>query len=175
MSGNPTVTARLHADERGVLRSLVALYSSWTTIIANGLFFAGYYSLFYVLIVYANSGYFLLTIPIYLLVLLVLASSCSATVAISYIRMSRRRRSIPGMVESPAGVALGALIASCSCTLPLLAPALYFLGLNAIEVSGIISFLASYQSIIFVAIIGFNLLSIYYYLRLISRSAWAAR
>jgi hypothetical protein len=170
MSGNPSAKARGRANEAGVLNSLVVLYSSWTTLLTNGLFFAGYYALFYEVIVDSNSGYFLLAVPSYLLVLLVLTSSCSATVAVSYLRITRRKRSIPGVIESPIGVALGALVASCSCTLPLLAPALYFIGLNAIEVSGVISFLASYQAIIFEAIAVLNLLSIYYYLRLVSRS-----
>lgn len=170
MSRNPSVKARLPADERGVLHNLVVLYSSWTTVLTNGLFFAGYYALFYAVIVYSNSGYFLLSISSYLLVLLVLTSSCSATIAVSYLRITRRRNSIPGVAESPVGVALGALVASCACTLPVLAPVLYFIGLNAVEVSGVISFLASYQSVIFEAIIATNLVSIYYYLRLISRS-----
>jgi hypothetical protein len=170
VSADQSVKARMRANEAGILRSLVALYSSWTTLLTNGLLFVAYYALFYEVIVYSNSGYFLLTIPSYLLVLLVLTSSCSATIAVSYLRVSRRRRSIPGVVESPVGVALGALVASCSCSLPLLAPTLYFIGLNAIEVSGVISFLASYQAAIFEAIIAFNLLSIYYYLRLFSRS-----
>jgi hypothetical protein len=170
MPGDAPVKARGRANEAGALHSLVVLYSSWTTLVTNGLFFAGYYLLFYAAIVYSNSGYFLLTIPYYLLVLFVLASSCSATVAVSYLRISRRRASIAGVAESPIGVALGALVASCACALPLLAPTLYFIGLNAIEVSGVISFLASYQAAIFEAIIAFNLVSIYYYLRLISRS-----
>lgn len=172
-SGKPSVKAKLPANEHGILRSLVVLYSSWTTILTNAFFFAGYYALFYEVILYSNSGYFLLTISWYLLVLLVLASSCSATIAVSYLRATRKRRSLPGVAQSPVGVALGALIASCSCTLPVLAPLLYLIGLNAVEVSGVISFLASYQSAIFGAIIAFNLLSIYYYLRLISRSGSA--
>ena len=170
MSGNPSVKVRGRSDKAGVLNSLVALYSSWTTLLTNGVLFAGYYLLFYAVIVYSNAGYFILTIPSYLLALLVLASSCSATVAVSYVRISRRRRSIAGVAESPIGFAMGALVASCSCAIPLLAPTLYFVGLNAIEVSGVISFLASYQTVIVEAIIVVNLLSIYYYLRLISRS-----
>ncbi len=170
LSGEPSVKTSVRAGEAGIIRSLVVLYSSWTTLLTNGIFFAGYYALFYEVIVNSNSGYFLLAIPTYLLVLLVLTSSCSATVAVSYLRISRRRRSIPGVVESPLGVALGAFVASCSCTLPLIAPALYFIGLNALEVSGVISFLASYQTTIFEVIVVVNLVSIYYYLRLVSRS-----
>jgi len=154
----------------GVLRILVALYSSWKTLLVNAGMFAAYYWLFYETIVRSNSGFFLLTIPYSLLVLLVLASSVLATVAISYVRLSVRKRSLPGVAQSPIGVAVGAIVASCACSIPLLAPALYFIGLNAIEVSGVISFLASYQADIIDAIVLLDVLSIYYYLRIISRT-----
>jgi hypothetical protein len=174
MSGNLSVKEGGPTNKAGVLHSLVAVYSSWTTILTNALFFVGYFLLFYAVIYYSNFGFFLLTVPSYLLGLLVLASSCSATVAVAYLRISRRRNSIPGVAQSPIGVALVAFVASCSCNIPLLAPILYFIGLNAIEVSGVISFLASYQAAIFEVIIVVNLLSIYYYLSLISRSGLAS-
>jgi hypothetical protein len=158
------------ANQAGVLRSLVVLYSSWTTLLTNGVFFVVYYAIFYLFITDSNFGYFLLTIPFYLLVLLVLASSSLATVAVSYLRLSRRKSTLPGIVQSPIGIGLGALVASCACSLPLLGPALLFIGLNAVEVSGVISFFASYQETILQAIIILDLVSIYYYLRLISRS-----
>jgi len=158
------------ANGNGVLRTLVSLYSSWKTLLTNGVFFAAYYLLFYELIVHSNSGYFLLAIPFSLLVLFVLASSALATVAVSYLRLSLRRRSLPGIAESPIGVVVGAFVASCSCNLPLLAPVMYFVGLNSLEVSGVISFLAAYQQTIVEAIVVIDVLSIYYYLRQISRS-----
>ncbi len=162
--------ANERASGSGVLRSFLVLYSSWRTLLTNGVFFAAYYLAFYASILYSNFGFFLLTIPFYLLGLLVLASSTLATVAVSYLRISRRKRTLPGMAQSPIGVALGAFVASCSCSLPLIAPALYFIGLNALEVSGIVSFFASYQEAIVQAMVLLDLLSIYYYLRLISRS-----
>jgi len=161
------------ASGAGVLHSFVVLYSSWMTLLTNGVFFVVYYLIFYAVIFYSNFGYFLLTIPFYLLALLVLVSSTLATVAVSYLRISRRKSTIPGMAQSPIGVALGAFVASCSCSLPLLAPALYFIGLNALEVSGIISFFAAYQETIIEALVVLDFISIYYYLRLISRSGLA--
>jgi len=161
------------ASRAGVLHSFLVLYSSWKTLLTNGVFFVAYYLIFYAVILYSNFGYFLLTIPFYLLALLVLASSALATVAVSYLRISRRKSTIPGMAQSPIGVAVGAFVASCSCSLPLIAPALYFIGLNALEVSGIISFFASYQETIIEALVVIDFLSIYYYLRLISRSGLA--
>ena len=176
MSGNLSQGEPRHGDDRvGVLRTTFALYSSWKTLLTNGAFFAAYYLLFYELIVHSNSGFFLLTIPFSLLVLFVLASSALATVALSYLRLSLRRRSLPGIAQSPIGLALGAFVASCSCNLPLLAPLMYFLGMNAVEVSGAISFLAAYQQAIVEAIVAIDALSTYYYLRLISRSGDAGQ
>jgi hypothetical protein len=171
MSGSPSMgKADGQASGAGVLHSFIVLYSSWMTLLTNIVFFVVYYLIFYAVIFYSNFGYFLLTIPFYLLALLVLASSSLATVAVSYLRLSRRKRTLTGMAQSPIGVALGAFVASCSCSLPLIAPALYFIGLNALEVSGIISFFASYQEAIIQAVVVLDVLSIYYYLRLIARS-----
>jgi len=171
MSGSPPMEkANGRATRAGVLHSFLVLYSSWTTLLTNGAFFAVYYLIFYAVILYSNFGFFLLAIPFYLLALLVLVSSSLATVAVSYLRLSRRKTTLTGMAQSPIGVAVGAFIASCSCSLPLIAPALYFIGLNALEVSGVVSFLASYQETMIQAIVVLDLLSIYYYLRLISRS-----
>jgi hypothetical protein len=167
---------RTSTNQPGVARTFATLYSSWKTILTNVIFFAAYYLLFYEMIVHSNAGFFLLTIPFSLVVLFVLASSVLATVAVSYIRLSlRRRRSLPGVAQSPIGVALGAIVVGCSCNLPLLAPVMYFIGLNSIEVSGVISFLAAYQRTIIEAIVVINALSIYYYLRLISGSTGARR
>jgi hypothetical protein len=175
MSGDQSQgkTRQGSTSQAGVLRTFVALYSSWKTILTNVVFFAAYYLLFYEMITHSNAGFFLLTIPFSLLVLFVLASSALATVAVSYLRLSLRRRSIPAVAQSPIGVALGAFVAGCSCNLPLLAPVMYFIGLNSLEVSGVISFLAAYQQTIIEVILVIDALSIYYYLRLISGSSGA--
>lgn len=171
MSSEPRPTTARATGGAGIIRTLLLLYSAWTTPVMNAAFFAAYYLFFYELIVRANFGYFLLTIPLWLLVLFVLASSTLATVAVSYLRISlQRRRGIPGIAGSPVGVVVGAFVASCACNLPLVAPLLYFIGLNSLEVSGVISFLAAYQQAIVEAIVLINLVSIYYYLRQISRS-----
>jgi hypothetical protein len=163
---------RQSANEAGALRTFVSLYSSWKTLLTNGIFFVAYYLLFYELITRSNAGYFLLTIPFYLLVSFVLASSALATVAVAYLRLSLRRRSLPGIAQSPIGLAIGTFVVSCSCNLPLIAPLLYLIGLNAVEVSGLISFLAAYQQTIVGGIVVVDALSIYYYLRQISRSGF---
>ena len=171
MSGDQSQgETRQSTDQPGVARTFVTLYSSWKTILTNVVFFAAYYLFFYEMIVHSNAGFFLITIPFSLLVLFVLASSALATVAVSYLRLSLRRRSLPGVAQSPIGVALGAIVVGCTCNLPLLAPVMYFIGLNSLEVSGVISFLAAYQQTVLEAIVAIDALSIYYYLRLISGS-----
>jgi hypothetical protein len=171
MSGESSLARkRGGANGLGLLRAFVSLYSSWKMFLTNAVFFAAYYLLFYELIVRSNAGFFLLTIPYSLLVVLVLASSMQATVAASYLRLALQRRSLAGVAQSPIGVALGAFVATCSCNLPILGPLLYFIGLNSLEVSGILSFLAAYQQAIVEAIVVVDVLSIVYYLRQISRS-----
>jgi hypothetical protein len=173
MSGELTQKrARVGAGELGALRTLASIYSSWKTLLTNAVFFAAYYLLFYELIVSSNAGFFLLTIPYWLLVLVVLASSMQATVAVSYLSLALKRRSLAGVAQSPVGVALGAFVATCSCNLPLLGPVLYFIGLNSLEVSGVLSFLASYQQAIVEAIVVIDALSIFYYVRQISRAGF---
>jgi hypothetical protein len=162
--------ARGRGSEAGVLRSLAALYSSRATLPVNAALFAAYYLLFYETIVRSNGGFFLLAVPYPLFLSLVLASSVLATVALSYLRTSRRVRDLTGVAQSPISLAAGALVASCACSIPLLAPLLYLIGLNAIEVSGVVSFLAAYQSTITGAIVVLDVASVFYYLRLISRA-----
>jgi len=151
------------------LRSLVLLYSSVATIALNLAFAAVYYGLFYLVIQYSNFGNFLLTIPISLLLLFVASSSILATVAVRFVMLSARRRLL-ALAPGPVAFAVGSVVASCACNIPLLAPLLYFVGLNALAVSSVLAFLAQYQVYVMAAIVLVNALSTYYYLRLIARA-----
>lgn len=171
--GDMTIAKKRRGWSRpGFLRTLFSLYSSWKTLLTNAILFLAYYLLFYELIVSSNAGFFLITIPYSLLILLVLVSSIQATVAFFYLRLALRRRSLTGVAQSPVGVALGAFVASCSCNLSVLGPLLYFIGLNSLEVSGVLSFLAAYQEALVEAIVLVDVLSVVYYLRQISRSGF---
>jgi len=158
------------SNEPTALRSLVALYSSAGTITLNFLLLVVYYSIFYLLIQYSNFGYFLLTIPFALLLLFVASSSVLATVAVRFILISARKRRLLALTPSPVAFIVGSVVASCACNIPLLAPLLYLLGLNALAVSGVLSFLAQFQGYVISAIVIVNAASTYYYLRLISRA-----
>lgn len=152
------------------LITLAAIYRSWKVLVTNVLLFAAYYAVFYETITRSNAGYFLITIPYYLFVLLVLSSSVLATVALSYLSLSKKSRSLPGVVQSPLSLAVGAVVASCSCSIPLLGPVLLFLGANALQVSGVISYLALYQEQIIVAVVVLDLAAVFYYIRTLSKS-----
>ena len=157
------------ARERTALHSLVSLYSSSRTIVINSLFLVVYSLFFYLVIRYSNFGYFLLTIPLALLLLFVASSSVLATVAVRFIWLSAARRRFLALAPSPTALVVGSVVASCACNIPVLGPVLYFLGLNALAVSSVISFIAQYQVYIVSAIVLVNAASTYYYLRLISR------
>jgi len=149
---------------------LVAVYSSVPTIILNLSLLAVYYSIFYLLIRYSNFGYFLLTIPLSLLLLFVASSSVLTTVAVRFFLLSAKRRRLLALAPSPIAFIVGSVVASCACNIPLLAPVLYLLGLNALAVSGVLSFLAQFQVYIISSLVIVNAASTYYYLRLISRA-----
>ena len=149
---------------------MVAVYSSVPTIILNLSLLAVYYSIFYLLIRYSNFGYFLLTIPLSLLLLFVASSSVLTTVAVRFFLLSAKRRRLLALAPSPIAFIVGSVVASCACNIPLLAPVLYLLGLNALAVSGVLSFLAQFQVYIISSLVIVNAASTYYYLRLISRA-----
>lgn len=155
---------------RNAWHGLVSLYSSLFTLFLNAVLFLAYYYLFTVVIEYSNFGIFLVTVPVYLVFLLVLTSSMLATAASVYLRRSLRLRRVAiGLSQSPIAFVVGTVVASCACNVPILAPVLYLIGLNALEVSSAIAFLARFQEPIIGIIVLLNVCCIYYYLGLLSR------
>ena len=154
-----------------VARTFARLFSSPRTLALSAVLFVCYWVLFYELIRYAGQGYFLVAVPLYLLVLFVLSSSILATVGIEYLRAAtRRRRGAVGFAQSPLTVLAGTAVVSCACNIPLLAPLLYFVGMNSLGVSAVISSLAQLQVPLVVAMTGLNALSVLYYLKLMGAS-----
>ena len=70
------------------------------------------------------------------------------------------------MVGVKVTVAVGTMVVSCACEAPILAPLLYFLGMNSLGVSAVISSLAKYQGPLVLVMTGLNAISSLYYLRL---------
>jgi len=155
-------------QKRNIAWTFARLYSSPGTLAMGVALFGFYWVLFYELIKYAGEGFFLVAVPLPLLVLFVLSSSVLATVSIAYLRSStRRRRGAVGVAQSPLTLAAGTAVVTCACNIPLLGPLLYAIGMNSLSVSAVISSLAQYQEPLVLAMIGLNALSACYYLRLI--------
>ena len=130
--------------------------------------FAFYWAVFFELIKYAGKGFFLVTVPLEMLVLFVVSSAVLSTVSIAYLRSARRtRKGVIGAAQSPLSVALGTVVVSCACELPFVAPLLYFLGMNSLGVSAVISSIAQVQEPMVLAMTALNAVSSLYYLRLI--------
>lgn len=151
-------------------RALRDVYSSKVNILVNLIALLVYYAIFYLGIKLSNSGIFLVTIPGYLLYSFLITSSILFTVGFHYFRTSMRKRQIMmAGTTSALGVMVGTIVASCTCSVPLVAPLLYFLGVNAVGVGFVISTIADFQTQLIIGIILADVFLIYLYLRQLSR------
>lgn len=161
------------SGKRGRLAAIKAVFSRPEHI---GIAILGaiiYYLLFYFLITQSNHGVFLLTVPAYMIYLLVITSGILLSISIFSIRSLRRskiKNGAPASFLSVAMPAAGGVIAGCSCEVPILGSILYPLGLNVFAVSGVISAIAVYGPALIAIFIVANLLSIYYLSGKIARS-----
>jgi hypothetical protein len=158
--------------DAGIARTFYRLFTSPSTVALCASLFAAYWLAFFELIKYAGRGYFLVSVPVLVLVLFVLSSSALSTVTLSYLRTARRRRrGVVGAAQSPLTVAVGTAVVSCACELPFVAPLLYFLGMNSLGVSAVVSSLAQLQEPLVLAMTGLNAVSVLYYLKLIGSAS----
>jgi len=150
---------------------LIFVYSQPIYWIVGGTSVAAYYALFYSIIVYSNLGVFFVTVPITSLVLLISTSSVLMSLGVAYARLGRHvgRVGYTGAAGS-ATVVAGGVAASCSCVAPLVAPLLYLIGFNALEVSGFLTLVQSLQLALFSAFTGLNLLATLILLRAFARA-----
>lgn len=160
------------AQNGNIARTFARLFSSPGTIAIAVVISVGYWIVFYELIRYAGQGYFLVSVPLPLLVIFVLSSSVLATISIAYIRLAARKsRGAVGVAQSPLMVAAGTAVVTCACNIPLLGPLLYSVGLNSLAVSTVLSSLARFQEPLVLAMMVLNALSACYYLKLIGERA----
>ena len=122
------------------------------------------YTLIYLAIVNTSKFIILGWLSEVLMGLLILSSSILLVIATFIIRSTSKPSGYAGGAYSIIINLLGSLFVSCGCQAPLLATLLYFIGLNAVEVSFLYSFFASYNAFILLAFIIINILLIYYYL-----------
>ncbi|MEM3839416.1 MAG: hypothetical protein QXF01_02455 [Candidatus Micrarchaeaceae archaeon] len=124
-----------------------------------------YFLVVYSLITASNLGIFLTTVPIYLIYLMV----GSAGVLLGLSVLSVKTALIGRAYAAGEGIlsavlpAAGGLVATCACSYSVLAAALAVAGINAFEISGIVSWISLYQSWLILAIIAVNVLLIFYY------------
>lgn len=148
--------------------TFVRLFSKPPILGLSAVLFALYWAVFFELIKYAGKGYFLVTVPLQLLVLFVVSSAILSTLSIAYLRTAARKsKGVVAAAQSPLTVAVGTVVVSCACELPFVAPLLYFLGMNSLGVSAVISSLAQVQEPLVIAMTALNAVSSLYYLGLI--------
>jgi len=166
--GGADAPVEVMEGQGNVAWTFARVFSSPWTLATEAVVFAIYWFVFYDLVRYASSGFFLVEVPVWLLVVFVFSSSVLATLAITYLRAAtRKRRSALGMAQSPIMVAAGTAVVTCACNIPLLGPFLYFIGMNSVGVSVVISEVARIQEPLVTAMIAVNALTAVYYLRLI--------
>jgi hypothetical protein len=121
-----------------------------------------YYGVFYYLL--SRSGLpFLVSVPYYLIFLLVLSSAALLAISIYSIRLSLKALEFKaiggaGFLTSIAG----SLIVGCECQAPVLSAIFSFLGMNAVEFSTAVSFISAYSPYLVLALIALNAAMIYH-------------
>ncbi len=129
-----------------------------------------YFLIFYNLIIASNYGIFLVTVPIYLVYAMIATAGILLSLgafSISTALLSRAS-GLGGGAFSAILPTVGGLVATCACSYSILASLLAFAGINAFEVSGIVSGIALYQLWIMSAIVALNLIMIFYYSGLVA-------
>ncbi len=132
-----------------------------------------YFLVFHILVIASNYGIFLVTIPIYLVYIMVASAGFLLALSVFSIRTA-----LIGRVSAAGEGALsailptvGSLVATCACSYSLLASLLAFIGINAFEISSVVSSISLYQLWLIIAIIAVNLDMIFYYLGKVANAA----
>jgi hypothetical protein len=155
---------------RGRLAAAKEVISSPACIAVAILAAFAYYLLFFSAIKYGSKGVFLLSVPDYLLYSLIgTASALLAVSAFAVLGSFRVRMAASEDVVSVLASSCGCLIAGCGCYSPIVASALYAVGLGTIQVSGVLSALADYQVWLVAIFALVNVALIYHQLGFIAR------
>ena len=156
----------------GIAQEFVRTFSAPINVGLCVALFAAYWLVFFELIKYAGRGFFLVTVPLPLLIAFIISSALLSTLSVAYLRSAyRKRRGVIAAAQSPIAVAVGTVVVSCACEIPFLAPLLYFLGMGSLGVSAVVSYLAQVQEPLIVVLTVLNVVSAVYYLRLIGASS----
>lgn len=146
---------------RSTLRHAVS--KTWKYFGLCMLLFFVYYLSFRYLISSSNGGLVLIAVPIYLVYALISTASILFTLSVySLISSFPRtgRNGAPPGIFSAFSVFVGGVSAGCACQAPILYGMLYFLGLNSLEASGLVTSFADHENAIMEAMIAVNLILI---------------
>jgi hypothetical protein len=143
-----------------------SITQNWKYLVLNLVTFSAYYLGFRYLISSSDYGFVLITVPMYLVYLLIGSASVLFTLSVYSLFMGlprSNRKSAPSGFFSAFSVFLGGLSAGCACQAPILYGFLYFLGLNSLEASGLVSIFADHETGILESIIALNALLILFF------------
>ncbi len=124
-----------------------------------------YFLVFNYMITYSSYGLFIVTVPIYLIYIMVGTAGILLSLSV-YSAAGRLLRPAAEVEEGALSAILpsaGGLVATCACSYSLLGSMLIYFGVSSLAVSGIMSLVSAYQLWILIAIIFLNLLSVYYF------------
>ncbi len=149
----------------GRLQVIWSMFNSpvYLAIAVSGSLF--YFLIFYYLVTTSNYGVFLVLVPVYLVYIMV--ASAGILLALGVFSLSSAlMKPVSGVEEGAFSAILptvGGLVATCSCSYSVLAALLAFFGINAFEISGIVSGISLYQIWLIVAVVLLNIVMLYYY------------
>ncbi|MGC8586671.1 MAG: hypothetical protein ACP5K9_00030 [Candidatus Micrarchaeia archaeon] len=148
----------IHLGRWAVLKTIYSSYFYWA---ATAIAAIAYY--FFYMFVISTEHILFVQAPMLMVYLLIISSSVLLAVAIYSIRqLVHVSRSVATGGWSVFASAAGTALISCGCESPIIAPMLYLLGLNALEVSSMLSYIAAYQAYLLAALFVLNLAILYY-------------
>lgn len=154
------------AEKTGRVHVLAEFLSSESYV---GIAAAGALAYFWIinyLVASSNYGIFLISVPAYMLYVMVGTAGILLALGVYSIRsalLSATTAAEEGVLSALLP-SIGSLAVTCSCTYPFLGTVLLFFGASSLEVSSVISYVAAYQIWILLAIVVANCAMIYYYL-----------
>ena len=137
--------------------------------------FAGYYGVFYYAVRAQNLGVFLVALPYPLLLALLASSAALVALSVENLVLALKRVSAVQASAGSATFAAGVAVASCACSSPLIASALYLLGANALQVSSVLALVADHQvEVVAVLVLANAALAMWGWYRMAARHAGGA-
>lgn len=119
---------------------------------------------FHYMITTSDYGIFLVTVPLYLIYLLIVSAALLVTLGVysaSMIRYRSTKRGVSSGFYGTFSVLVGGISAGCACQAPILYGVLYFVGLNSLEASSFVTIFSSHEKSILEILILLNILLIF--------------